>query len=361
VSGRAHNFGAGPAALPLEVLEEARGELVDFRGAGMSLLEMSHRSKAYDAVHREALAGLARVLGVPAGWSVLLLQGGASLQFAMVPMNLRRAGESADYLVTGEWSQKALAEARRLGGTRAAASTEGEAFRRVPRAGEIDLDPAAEYAHLTTNNTIYGTWWPQVPEAGDVPLVGDASSDLLARPLPVERFGLLYAGAQKNLGPAGVTVVVVRDDLLDRAPESLPVILRYRTHRDKESLYNTPPTYAVYLLGLVVRWVEARGGLAGVAALNRRKADLLYAALDASVLYRGHAEPGSRSGVNVTFRLAEEALEKELLAAAAAAGMVGLAGHRSVGGLRASLYNAVPLESVTALVDFLRDFEARRG
>jgi phosphoserine aminotransferase len=358
---RVHNFGAGPAALPLPVLAEAQRELLDFRGAGMSLLEMSHRSREYDAVHREATAGLVRVLGVPEGWAVLLLQGGASLQFAMVPLNLLRAGRRADYLVTGEWSKKALAEAQRVGEARVAASTAAEAFRRVPRQDELELDPDAEYVHLTTNNTIVGTQWPALPDTAGVPVVADASSDVLSRRLPVERCGVLYAGAQKNLGPAGVTVVVVRDDLLDRAPATLPAILRYRTHRDQESLYHTPPTFAIYVLGLVVRWVEEQGGLDAVAAVNEKKAELLYGALDASDFYRGHAEPASRSRMNVTFRLPDEELEKRLVAQAAVAGLVGLKGHRSVGGLRASLYNAVSLDSVGVLVDFLRDFAAREG
>lgn len=370
---RAHNFNAGPAALPLAVLEEAQRDLVDYRGSGLSVLEMSHRGGAYDEIHRQAVEGVGRLLGVSAGTSVLLLQGGASLQFAMVPLNLLAAGGRAHHVVTGEWSKKALAEAKRVAGergaeARVAASTEDEAFRRVPRGEEIDFGGvvgdggrAADYVHVTSNNTIFGTQWPELPETGDLPLVVDASSDVLSRRLPMERVGLLYAGAQKNLGPAGVTVVAVRDDLLDRAPESLPAILRYRTHREKESLYHTPPTFGIYLLGLVVRWIDQQGGLAAVEAANEKKAELLYAALDESDFFRGHAEPASRSRMNVTFRLPDEGLEKRFLAEAAAAGMVGLKGHRSVGGLRASIYNAVSLESVGVLVDLLRDFARRNG
>ena len=374
---RLHNFNAGPAALPLPVLEEAQRDLVDYRGTGLSVLEMSHRGGAYDEIHRQAVDGVARLLGVGEGTRVLLLQGGASLEFAMVPLNLLAAGGRADYVVTGEWSKKALAEAKRVaaergGEARVAASTEGEGFRRVPRPNEIALggaadQKAADYLHVTSNNTIFGTQWRELPETGDVPLVVDASSDALSRRLPAEGIALLYAGAQKNLGPAGVTVVAVRDDLLDRAPETLPAILRYRTHAEKDSLYNTPPTFGVYLLGLVVRWIEAEGGVAAIEATNETKAQLLYAALDESDFFRGHAEPESRSRMNVTFRATagrdepDEALEKRLAAEAAEAGMIGLKGHRSVGGLRASLYNAVSLESVAVLVDFLRDFARRNG
>ncbi|HUO85972.1 MAG TPA: 3-phosphoserine/phosphohydroxythreonine transaminase [Thermoanaerobaculia bacterium] len=363
---RVHNFNAGPAALPLAVLEQAQRDLVDHRGAGLSVLEMSHRGGAYEEIHRRAVECVGRLLGVAEGTSVLLLQGGASLQFAMVPLNLLGHGASADYVVTGAWSQKAVAEAQRVAGTRKAslrlvASGEADGFRRVPRPDELDLDPDAAYVHVTSNNTIYGTQWRELPDTGGAPLVVDASSDVLSRPLPMDRVGLLYAGAQKNLGPAGVTLVAVRDDLLDRAPESLPAILRYRTHQEQSSLYNTPPTFAIHLLGLVVGWIEAQGGVEAIEAANERKAALLYDTLDGSDFFRGHAEPASRSRMNVTFRLPDEELEKRFLAEAAEAGMIGLKGHRSVGGLRASLYNAVPLESVEALVELLRDFARRNG
>jgi phosphoserine aminotransferase len=361
---RIHNFAAGPAALPLPVLERAREELVDYRGTGMSVLEMSHRSPAYDEIHQGAMAAVRRLMGVPEGWSVLFLQGGASLQFSMVPMNLMHPRRRADYVLTGSWAKKAAAEARREGEVRIAASTESEGFRRVPRPGELDLAPEADYLHLTTNNTIFGTQMRELPEAGDVPLVLDMSSDVLSWPVPVERVGLLYAGAQKNLGPAGVTLVIVRDDLLERAPQSLATMLQYRTHAAADSLYNTPPTFAIYLLGLYLAWVEEQGGVAVMEAASRRKAEKLYAAIDAGGFYRGTAEPASRSRMNVTFRLADESLEKPFLAAAAEASptpMTQLKGHRSVGGVRASLYNAVPERAVDDLVAFLAEFERRHG
>ena len=370
---RIHNFAAGPAALPLPVLERAREELVDYRGTGMSVLEMSHRSPAYDEIHHGAMAAVRRLMGVPEGWSILFLQGGASLQFSMVPMNLMHPRRRADYVLTGSWAKKAAAEARREGEVRIAASTEGDGFRRVPGPGELDLDADADYLHLTTNNTIFGTQMRELPvPAADVPLVVDMSSDVLSWPVPVERLGLLYAGAQKNLGPAGVTLVIVRDDLLERAPQSLATMLQYRTHAAADSLYNTPPTFAIYLMGLCLAWVEEQGGVAAMEAASRRKADTLYAAIDGSDFYRGTAEPASRSRMNVTFRLAEEALEKAFLAEAAearpsspatppATPMVQLKGHRSVGGVRASLYNAVPQQAVDDLVAFMADFERRHG
>jgi phosphoserine aminotransferase len=356
--------------LPLPVLEEAQRQLLDHHGCGQSVMEMSHRSPQYDAIHQGALAALRRLLAVPEGYDVLLLQGGASLQFSMVPMNLMHPRRRADYVLTGSWSKKALAEARREGEARAAWSGEAEAFTRIPGAGDaLDLDAGADYVHVTSNNTIAGTqwhaahWqalWERLEESG-VPLVTDASSDVLSRPLDVSRFGLVYAGAQKNLGPAGVTVVVVRRDLVERAPESLPTMLQYRTHAAKDSLYNTPPTWAVYVLGLACQWIEDQGGAEAVGEANRRKAETLYAALDAGGFYRGTAEPASRSWMNVTFRLPAEELEKRFLAEAAEAGLVNLKGHRSIGGVRASLYNAMPQEGVDALVALMRDFEQRNG
>jgi len=361
---RVLNFGAGPATLPAEVLEQAREGLLDWQGHGLSVMEMSHRSKEYEAIHGEALAALRRLLAVPEGFAVLLLQGGASLQFAMVPMNLLGAGGSAagaDYLLTGSWSKKALADARRVGSVRVAASTEDEGFTRLPRPDEIDLDPAAAYAHVTSNNTIVGTQWRDLPDAGAVPLAIDASSDILARPVPWERVGVLYAGAQKNLGPAGVTLVVVREDLTARAPEDLPAMLDYRRHAAAGSLYNTPPCWSIYVLGLCCRWVEERGGIAAMERAAEERAAILYDVLDGGGFYRGTAEPASRSRMNVTFRLPTEELERRLLAEAEAAGMIQLKGHRSVGGLRASLYNAMPREGAEALAALLRDFERRNG
>lgn len=361
---RVYNFGAGPATLPLEVLEQARRELPDGGERGLTVMEMSHRSPAYDAIHREALAAIRRLLAIPEGFAVLLLQGGASLQFSMVPMNLMEtaAGEArADYLLTGSWSKKALAEARKVGVARVAASTEEEGFARLPRPEEIDLDPGAAYAHVTSNNTIVGTQWSELPDTGEVPLAIDASSDVLSRPVPWERVGALYAGAQKNLGPAGVTLVVVREVLAARAPEGLASMLDYRVHAAKDSLYNTPPCWTIYLLGLCCRWVEERGGVAGMARAAGERADLLYRAIDGGGFYRGTAERSSRSRMNVTFRLPTEELEKRFLAEAAEAGLIGLKGHRSVGGLRASLYNAMPRAGVEALVELMTDFERRKG
>jgi phosphoserine aminotransferase len=354
---RVYNFSAGPATLPLPVLDEAQRRLVEHGDSGMSVMEMSHRSSAYDAIHREAIASLRRLLAVPDGYHVLLLQGGASLQFSMAPMNLMNPNGRADYLLTGSWSKKALKEAAREGAARVAASTEAEGFNRLPRADELDLDPQADFVHLTSNNTIFGTQWHELPETGGVPLVVDASSDVLCRPVDVSRYGLIYAGAQKNLGPAGVTLVVVREDLVERAPERLPTMLQYRVHAAKDSLYNTPPTWAVYVLGLCCRWLEGQGGSEVIGEVNRRKAEALYAAIDGSGgFYRGTVVPEDRSWMNVPFRLPEEALEKRFLAAAAEAGMVNLKGHRSVGGVRASIYNAMPEAGVAALVQFMAEF-----
>jgi phosphoserine aminotransferase len=360
---RVHNFGAGPAALPLAVLEQVQAELLDFHNTGMSVMELSHRSPAFGAVIQEAEADLRTLLGLSEDYAVLFLQGGASLQFAMVPANLRAGGDSADYVLTGNWSKAALKEAAKVGSVRAVGSTESSGFDRVPTRGEIDFDPKAAYAHFTSNNTIYGTQWRTEPEVpAGVPLVCDASSDILSHPVDITRYGVLYAGAQKNLGPAGIAVVVVRRDLLERTPGGLPALMDYRLMDEKKSLYNTPPTFAVYVVGRVVRWILELGGLEGIARRNEAKAALLYDAIDGSGgFYRGHAQVESRSLMNVTFRLGSEDLEKEFLKEAAGADLVGLKGHRSVGGLRASIYNACPLESAQALVDFMTEFQKRRG
>jgi len=360
---RVHNFGAGPAALPLPVLEKVQAELLDYDGAGMSVMELSHRSPAFGAVIEEAEADLRTVLGLTADYAVLFLQGGASLQFSMVPANLRSSGASTDYVVTGSWSRAALKEASKSGAARAVGSTESSGFDLIPAQGEIDFDPAAAYAHFTSNNTIFGTQWAKEPEVpSGVPLVCDASSDILSRPLDVTRYGLLYAGAQKNLGPSGIAVVVVRRDLLDRTPGGLPALMDYRLMDEKKSLYNTPPTFAIYVVGLVVKWVLGLGGLEEMARRNAAKAALLYDAIDGSGgFYRGHAQAESRSRMNVTFRLASEDLEKDFLKEAAGADLIGLKGHRSVGGLRASIYNACPVDSVRALVDVMSEFQRRRG
>lgn len=352
-----YNFNPGPAILPPVVLEEAQAELRDYQGTGMSILEMSHRSPEFEAINAEAQSRLKGLLGLGDDYQVLFLQGGASLQFAMVPMNFLLPGTTADYIMTGAWSEKALAEAGLLGEVRIAASTGTGGYRRVPRRDEIALSDRSAYVHLTTNETIHGVQWHDLPDVGDRPLIADMSSDILAGPLDARRFALIYAGAQKNLGPAGATIVIARTDFLDRAPQTIPTILRYATHAKANSLYNTPPAFAVYLIALTLRWIEAEGGLTAMAARNRRKAETLYNAIDTSGgFYRGHAEPGSRSLMNVTFRLPSDAHEKAFLSAASAAGFVGLAGHRSVGGIRASLYNAMTIEGCATLAGFMGDF-----
>jgi len=360
---RIHNFGAGPAALPLPVLEQVQAELVDYAGTGMSVLEMSHRSKPFEAIIQRAEADLRALLGLGPEHAVLFLQGGASLQFSMLPMNLRPAGASADYVLTGHWSKAAFKEAQKGGRARAAGSSEATAFDRIPEPGELDLDPEAAYLHFTSNNTIYGTQWQIDPEPPTgVPLVCDASSDALSRPVDVARYGMIYAGAQKNLGPAGVTLVVIRKELLERVPGGLATMLDYRLQAENKSLYNTPPTFSIYVVGLVLRWLLATGGLAGAAQRNEEKAGLLYRAIDDSGgFYRGHAQKESRSRMNVTFRLPSEELEAAFLKEAQAASLDGLKGHRSVGGLRASIYNACPLESAAALASFMGEFRRRRG
>jgi phosphoserine aminotransferase len=358
---RIYNFSAGPAVLPLPVLEEAQRDLVTLPGVGMSVLEISHRSKAFDEIIEGAEADFRALARIPDNYHVLFLQGGASMQFSMVPMNLLAAGTTADYIVTGEWSKKAVKEAKKVGTVNVAASTESEGFKRIPRQDELKLTPGAAYVHFTSNNTIWGTQWKTEPEAGGAPLVCDASSDIFSRPIDVSRYGLIYAGAQKNLGPSGLTVVVIREDLAKLGAESLPTMLRYATHTDSKSLYNTPPVFGVYILRLVLRWMVGQGGLEAMAAINERKAGKLYAEIDRTGFYRGHAEPDSRSLMNVNFRLSSEDLEKKFVQEATAAGFDGLKGHRSVGGLRASIYNAFPEEGVDALVEFMRDFEKRNG
>jgi phosphoserine aminotransferase len=362
---KVYNFNAGPAIMPRPVLEEAQAELLDYRGTGISILEASHRAQEYEAINAEAQATIKRLLGLGDDYSVLFLQGGASLQFAMLPLNFLAPGTVADYLLTGSWSEKALAEAGLVGEVRVAGSTGGEGYRRTPRPDELALSDRCAYVHLTTNETIHGTQWPDLPPVeliGDRPLVADMSSDILSRPLDAGRFALIYAGAQKNLGPAGATVVIARTAWLDGAPPTIPAILRYATHAKANSLYHTPPTFAVYLLTLTLRWIAAEGGLAALGARNARKAALLYDAIDRSGgYYRGHAEPAYRSQMNVTFRLPTEDEEKAFVKEAADHGMIGLAGHRSVGGIRASIYNAMSEEGCAALAAFMADFARRRG
>jgi phosphoserine aminotransferase len=361
-TGRIYNFSAGPAVLPLPVLRQIQSELLNYNGTGMSVMEMSHRSAPFEEIIQTAEADLRRLYNIPANYKVIFLQGGASLQFAMIPMNFLPKDGSADYILSGSWSQAAYKEAKKLGKMRIAASTESEQFRRIPRQDEIQLDPQAAYVHFTSNNTIYGTQWRTEPEVGDLPLFCDASSDLLSRPLDISKYGMLYGGAQKNAGPSGVVAVIVREDLLERVPTNLPAMLDYRLQAEKESLYNTPPTFAIYVLGLTAKYLLEIGGLEEVQRRNEEKAAILYAAIDASNgYYQGHSLPDSRSLMNVTFRLPNEDLEKKFIKEATAAGLDGLKGHRSVGGLRASIYNAFPKDGVEALVSFMREFQRKNG
>jgi len=330
-------------------------------GVGMSILEISHRSKTFEAILAETEASLRTLGNVPATHKVLFLQGGASLQFSMVPMNLLTQGSTADYIVTGGWAQKALKEAQRVGKVNVAATTESENFSRLPSPAELNLTPDAAYVHFTTNNTLFGTEWKHEPAVGDVPLVADTSSDMFSRPIDVSKYGLIYAGAQKNLGPSGVTLVIIREDLLGRSTKSLPTMLNYAVHVENGSMYNTPNTFGIYLMGLVLKWAIAQGGLTEIAKRNERKAGKLYAEIDRSGFYRGTAAREDRSLMNVTFRLASEELEKQFIKESTAAGLDGLKGHRAVGGMRASIYNAFPEEGVDALVSFMRDFEQKNG
>lgn len=358
---RVFNFSAGPAALPEAVLEQARAELLDWRGSGMSVMEMSHRGKEFMAIAAQAEADLRELLNIPANYKVLFLQGGASSQFAMVPMNLLRGKTKADYLNTGQWSKKAIAEAKRYGAVNVAASSEAGGFTTIPPRAEWRCDPEAAFVHYTPNETINGLEFQEIPDTGDVPLAADMSSTLLSRPLDVSRYGVIYAGAQKNVGPAGLTIVIVRDDLLGNPLPGTPAMFDYKVHADNDSMYNTPPTYAWYIAGLVFRWLKDLGGLTAMAKLNQRKAALLYEAIDRSGFYKNPVDPAYRSWMNVPFTLPDPALDKTFLAEAKAAGLVTLSGHRSVGGMRASIYNAMPEEGVRALAAFMDDFQRRHG
>jgi phosphoserine aminotransferase len=358
---RIFNFSAGPAVLPVPVLEQAREEMLSLPGVGMSVMEISHRSKTFDAIHQSAKAGLSELLGIPEGYHVLFLQGGASLQFSMVPLNFLHDGASADYILTGSWGKKAIKEAKKHGAANVAADMADSRYNRIPAQDELKLDAAASYVHITSNETIEGVEWNQEPETGDVPLVCDASSDICSRPIDVSKYALIYAGAQKNLGPSGVTVVILREDLLARIPDGLDTMLDYRTHTKADSLYNTPNTWGIYILDLVCKWVKEQGGLDTIHRRNQEKARKIYDVIDSTDFYRGHAAPDSRSNMNVTFRLPSEELEKKFTAEATAQGLDGLKGHRSVGGIRASIYNAFPVEGVDALVQFMRDFERTNG
>ena len=358
---RIFNFSAGPAALPQEVLEQAREELVNWRGCGMSVMEMSHRGKEYMGIQAEAEADLRELMGIPANYKVLFLQGGASSQFAMVPMNLYRGKASADYLNTGEWSKKAIKEAKKYGAVNVVASSEDKNFSYAPTQDAWKLDPNAAYVHYTPNETIGGVEIFWTPETGNVPLVADMSSNILSRPIDVSRFGLIYAGAQKNIGPAGLTIVIVRDDLLGETVKGTPTMFDYKIAADNDSMYNTPPTYAIYIAGLVFKMLKAKGGIAAMEAVNRAKAKLLYDALDASSFYASPVAVDNRSLMNIPFTLKDAALDDEFIKGAKARGMVQIKGHRSVGGMRASIYNAMPIEGVQALVDWMKEFEKLHG
>jgi phosphoserine aminotransferase len=361
---RVYNFSAGPAVLPLPVLEEIQRDLISLPGVGMSILEISHRSKVFESMLAHAEADIRTLANVPSSYHVLFLQGGASTQFSMVPMNLVGPGETADYIDTGSWAAKAIKEARKVGAVNVAATTRADNYSRIPEQTELKLTKGAAYVHITSNNTIEGTEYHQLPDVGDAPLVSDASSHMFSGPVDIARHGLIYAGAQKNLGPAGLTVVIIRDDLLRRSggkQAALPTMLSYAVHAENGSLYNTPPSFAVYALGLVMKWLLDQGGLPAMAVINRRKAEKLYAEIDRSGFYRGTAQKGSRSLMNVTFRLATEDLEKLFITESTSAGLDGLTGHRAVGGMRASIYNAFPEEGIDALVSFMRTFEQKHG
>lgn len=358
---RVYNFNPGPAALPLEVLQQAQAELLDYRGTGMSVMEISHRSKEFEAIIQGAEADLRELLGIPSNYKVMFLQGGASLQFAMIPMNLRPAGGSADYVVTGTWSQTAAKEAAKLGAIHMAANLEPEGFKDLPT--KLDLDPKAAYLHFTSNETIHGVEFKAEPQApAGVPLVCDASSDFISRPIDVSKYALIYAGAQKNAGPAGVVIVIARDDILEHVPGNLPALLDYKALAASGSLHNTPPCYAIYITALVLKWAKQLGGLAAIAKRNQEKAALVYKSIDESGgFYRGHAMPAARSVMNIPFRLPNEQLEETFASESKKAGLIGLKGHRSVGGMRASLYNALDIKASEALTDFMREFQKKNG
>ncbi len=359
---RVFNFSPGPAMLPLAVLEQARDEMTDWRGSGMSVMEVSHRSKAFVAVAEEAESLMRSLLAVPAGYKVLFLQGGATGQFAAIPMNLPAPGAAVDYVNTGTWSKKAIGEAKRLQlKVNVVADEAASGYTTAPEQGALRLTPGAAYLHYTPNETIGGVEFPYVPQSGDVPLVADMSSTILSRPIEVSRFGLIYAGAQKNIGPSGLCVVIVREDLLGKARPGTPSVWDYQAMAAEGSMLNTPPTFGWYICGLVLKWVQAQGGLQAMAAHNRAKAELLYRTIDDSGFYRNPVAKPCRSWMNVPFTLARPELDPVFLSEAKAAGLVSLEGHRSVGGMRASIYNAMPLEGVRALVDFMKEFQRRHG
>ncbi len=355
------NFSAGPAMLPEAVLQQAGNELLDWHGTGMSVMEMSHREKDYMGIHAQAQADLRELLGIPDDYRILFCAGGATLQFATLVMNLLPEGGSADYIDTGVWAGKAIQEGKRFGNIRVAASSKANKYTSVPARADWDLDPSAAYVHICSNETIGGVEYQQTPDVGDRPLVADMSSNILSRPIDVSRYGLIYAGAQKNIGPAGLTLIIIREDLLDRGRPDIPAVLSYRQLADHDSMLNTPPTYSIYLAGLVFQWLKTQGGLAAIEQRNIEKARLLYDTIDASAFYRSPVAREYRSRMNVPFTLADSALDADFLQGALEHGLANLQGHRSVGGMRASIYNAMPLAGVEALVAYMRDFEKRRA
>lgn len=353
---RVYNFNPGPATLPLQVLEKAQAELVDYKGTGMSILETSHRSKEFDDVINEASSLLKEIYGVPEGYKILWLQGGASTQFYMIPANLMLPEKGSDYINTGTWSKKAIKEGKLFGDVNVVATSEEKTFNYIPK--DIIFNPDASYVHITSNNTIYGTQWQEYPDTGNVPLLCDMSSDILSRKVDVSKFGMIYAGAQKNMGPAGVTTIIIREDLIERGKDDLPTMMKYKTHADKNSLFNTPSCFSIYLCKLVLEWVKENGGVTGMEARNREKANMLYNLIDESGgFYKGHAEKDSRSMMNITYRLPSEELEAKCVADGKTRDLIGLKGHRSVGGMRASIYNAMPVEGVKKLCEFLKEFQ----
>jgi phosphoserine aminotransferase len=357
---RIFNFSSGPATMPPAVLQEAAAGIINFKNSGIGLIELSHRSKGFMAVAEEAETLIRELMGIPNNYKVLFLQGGASTQFFMVPMNLLQTGQKATYLNTGVWAKKAIKEAKLFGQVETAYSSEDITYKRVPRDDEYIVAADSQYLYFVTNNTIYGTQFPAMPDK-DVLLAADMSSDILSRPVDVTKFGLIFAGAQKNMGPAGVTVVIIREDLLDRVGDKVPTMLKYKTHAENGSMFNTPPCFSVYCVGLVMRWLKQAGGVTAIEKANREKAALLYEAIDNLALYRGHAERQSRSLMNVTFNLPSQEMEAQFVREAGAIGLDGLKGHRSVGGCRASIYNAFPREGVEKLVSFMADFAKKNG
>lgn len=359
---RVYNFNPGPSALPDAVLRKAREEWMDYEGTGLSVMELSHRGETFEAILNRTVSLFKQLLNIPDNYEILFIQGGASMQFSMAPMNLLRPNKQASYVLTGLWAERAFQEARLFGKVRKAFCGQSENYARVPEPDELSYEPTDEYVHITTNNTIYGTQWKTFPQTGDVPLVADMSSDILSRPIDVKQFGLIYAGAQKNLGPAGVAVVIIRQDLIEKAQTNLPTMLQYRTYSRHRSLYNTPPTFAIYMIGEVLQWVKDQGGTSALARRNESKAALIYEAIDESDgFYIGRAEPKSRSLMNITFRLKNETLERQFIEEAKREGFIGIAGHRSTGGCRVSVYNAVSLEACEAFRQFMIDFQNRRG